>query len=93
VDPILTNLGPILTLLGVLGAAFFTYRASSRQLHANTGMQLLNEHQEEIAALRQEVAALRKMQRLQGDYIGQLRRHIADGSPPPPPAWPDGLIT
>jgi hypothetical protein len=91
VDPLLTNLGPILTLLGVLVAAFFTYRASTRQLHANTGLQLLNEHQEEIANLRKELADLRRMQRIQGDYIGQLRRHIADGSPPPPPAWPEGL--
>lgn len=92
-DPILTFLGPILTLLGVLGAAFFTYRASNRKLKADTGLQLLNEHQEEIASLRKELADLRRTQRLQGDYIGALRRHIADGSPPPPPAWPEGLVT
>ncbi|GLW32284.1 hypothetical protein [Actinoplanes regularis] len=92
-DPLLTNLGPILTLLGVLGAAFFTYRASNRKLRADTGLQLLNEHQEEIAALRQRIAQLERTQRIQGDYIGQLRRHIADGQPPPPPAWPEGLIT
>lgn len=92
-DPILTNLGPILTLAGVVVAAFLTYRASTRQLHTNTGLQLLNEHQEEIAALRLEVAALRRTQRLQGDYIGQLRQHIADGSPPPPPSWPPGLTS
>ncbi len=92
-DPILTNLGPILTLLGVLGAAFFTYRASNRKLHTDSGLALLNEHQEEIAALRKELAEVRRTQRIQGDYIGQLRRHIADGNPPPPPAWPEGLIT
>lgn len=92
-DPLLTNVGPILTLLGVLGAAYLTYRASNRKLRSDTGLQLLNEHQEEIAALRKEVNDLRRMQRMQGDYISQLRRHIADGQPPPPPAWPDGLIT
>lgn len=92
-DPLLTNLGPILTLLGVLGAAFFTYRASNRKLKSDSGLQLLNEHQEEIAELRKEVAALRRTQRMQGDYIGVLRRYIADGGSPPPPAWPDGLIT
>jgi len=37
--------------------------------------------------------AVERTLRIQGDYIGQLRRHIADGNPPPPPAWPDGLIT
>lgn len=93
VDPLLTNLGPILTLLGVLSAAFFTYRASNRKLTADSGMMLLNEHQEEIATLRRELLESRRRERIQGDYIGTLRRHIADGNPPPPPAWPDGLIT
>jgi hypothetical protein len=93
VDPLLTNWGPILALIGALGTAFFTYRASNRKLRADTSLQLLNEHQEEIAELRKELNALRRMQRIQGDYIGALRRHIADGSPPPPPAWPEGLVT
>jgi hypothetical protein len=92
-DPLLTYLGPILTLLGVLGAAFFTYRASNRKLRSDSSMQMIDQHQEEIADLRKELAAVRRTQRIQGDYIGQLRRHIADGNPPPPPAWPDGLIT
>lgn len=92
-DPLLTVLGPILTVLGVLGAAFFTYRASSRKLRADSGLMLLNERQEENALLRSENAELRRRERIQGDYIGVLRRHIADGHQPPPPAWPDGLIT
>ncbi len=92
-DPLLKNLGPILTLLGVLGAAYFTYRTSNRKLKADSGLKLLNEHQEEIAVLRKEIAALRRTQRIQGDYIGVLRMHIADGHPPPPPSWPDSLIT
>lgn len=91
-DPLLKNLGPILTLLGVLGAAYLTYRASNRKLRSDSTFLLLNEHQEELAELRKEIAALRRTQRLQGDYIGQLRMHIADGNPPPPPSWPDGLI-
>lgn len=92
-DPLLKNLGTILTLLGVLGAAYLTYRTSNRKLKADSGMQLLNEHQEEIQALRKELTELRRNQRIQGDYIGELRRHIADGNPPPPPPWPAGLIT
>ncbi|GIE70718.1 hypothetical protein [Actinoplanes palleronii] len=92
-DPLLDRLGPILTLLGVLGAAYMTYRASNRKLRTDSGQQLLNERQEDIVALRQENAELRRHRRIQDDYIGQLRRHINDGSPPPPPAWPDGLIT
>ncbi len=93
VDPLLTNLGPILTLLGVLGAAFFTYRASNRKLKSDSGLMLLNERQEENVALRVENAELRRTQRIQDDYIGVLRRHINDGNPPPPPDWPVGLVT
>ncbi|GAB1642520.1 hypothetical protein [Krasilnikovia sp. MM14-A1259] len=92
-DPLLTLLGPTLTLLGVLGAAFMTYRASNRKLHSDSGLQLLNERQEEVASLRKELSESRRRERIQGDYIGVLRRHIADGDSPPPPAWPDGLIT
>jgi hypothetical protein len=93
VDPLLSYIGPLLTLIGVLGAAYFTYRASNRKLHSDSSLQLLNEHQEDLADLRKEMAEMRRTQRIQGDYIGSLRRHIADGNPPPPPAWPDGLIT
>lgn len=92
-DPLLTALGPILTLMGVLGAGYFTYRASNRKLKTDSGLLLLNEHQEEIATLRRELAESRRRERIQGDYIGVLRRHIADRGEPPPPAWPDGLIT
>ena len=78
--------------MGVLGAAYFTYRASNRKLRADSGLLMIDQLQEENAELRKELAAARRRERLQGDYIGQLRQHIADGQPPPPPAWPDGLV-
>lgn len=90
-DPLLNNLSPILTLLGVLAAAYFTYRGSNRKLKSDTGLQMINEHQEEIASLRAELGESRRTRRLQDDYIGQLRMHIAEGKSPPPPPWPDGL--
>jgi hypothetical protein len=93
VDPLLSNIGPILTVIGVIGAAWFTYRGSHRKLESDSGLALLNEHQEEIQTLRRELGELRRTQRIQGDYIGSLRRHIADNNPPPPPPWPDGLVT
>jgi ribosomal protein L29 len=92
-DPLLKNLGAILTLLGVLGAAYLTYRASNRKLTTDSTQQIVDQLQEEVAGLRKELAELRRTQRIQGDYVGELRRHIADGQPPPPPAWPLGLIT
>jgi transposase-like protein len=82
-----------ITAFGVIASSYLTSQVSNRKLKTDSGLQLLNEHQEEIAELRKEIAALRRTQRIQGDYIGVLRRHIADGQPPPPPGWPDSLIT
>lgn len=82
-----------ITTFGVVSAAYLTNRVSNRKLKADAGQQMIDQHQEEIIELRNRIASLERTQRVQGDYIGQLRRHIADGNPPPPPAWPDGLIT
>lgn len=92
-DPLLDNLSPILTLLGVITAAWFTYRGSNRKLQSDSGMQLLNERQEEVATLRAENRTLRTEGRVKDDYIAVLRRHIADGQAPPPPPWPDSLVS
>ncbi len=85
--------GPVLTVVGAIVAAYLTYRVSNRKLRADSGQMMIDQHQEDITSLRGRVAQLEKTQRIQGDYIGQLRMHIADGKPPPPPRWPDGLIT
>ncbi len=85
--------GPALALIGAVAAAYLTYRVSNRKLRTDSGQQMIDQHQEDIVSLRGRVAQLERTQRIQGDYIGQLRMHIADGLPPPPPKWPDGLIT
>jgi hypothetical protein len=90
VEPII---GPLLTLVGVIAAAYFTYRVSTRKLKSDSGQQMIDQLQEDVAELRKEMAAMRRTQRIQGDYIGELRKHIADGEPPPPPPYPSGLIT
>lgn len=89
-DPVL---GTALTVFGVLASAYLTYRVSNRKLRTDGAQQMIDQLQEDVAGLRKEVADMRRTQRVQGDYIGQLRRHIADGHPPPPPPYPDGLIT
>lgn len=81
-----------ITALGVIAASYLTSRVSNRKLKSDAGQQMIDQHQEEIGSLRARVAQLERTQRIQGDYVGQLRRHIADGQPPPPPAWPDGLV-
>jgi hypothetical protein len=90
VEPII---GQILTLVGATAAALLTFRVSTRKIRADSENSKIDQHQEDNAELRKENAALRRQVRVQGDYIGRLRRHIADEQPPPPPPWPDSLIT
>lgn len=99
-DAVLTVVVAALGALGVITAAWFTFRASRAKQVADNSMQMIDQHQEDIAGLRKEsaeqrlrVGQLERVQRIQGDYIGDLRRHIADGQPPPPPPYPSGLIT
>ncbi len=83
-----------------LGGAWLTYLASRRNHRGDVAQKMIDQHQEDIKDLRAErltdaarIAKLERTQRIQGDYIGQLRKHIADGHPPPPPPWPEGLIS
>lgn len=46
---------------------------------------------EDAKAHAADVAALERLIRILQDYVNELRAHIADGKPPPPPAWPKGM--
>lgn len=83
----------LFTLVGVILASYLTYRAAVKKQRNDGDQQMIDQHQEDIIGLRARLALLERQVRIQGDYIGVLRRHIADGHPPPPPPWPDGLIT
>ncbi len=45
----------------------------------------------EMADMKTEQAVVRQDMRVLTDYVHDLREHIADGKPPPPPDWPKGL--
>lgn len=46
---------------------------------------------DDVERLRKEVGELRADGRKLTDYVHDLREHIAEGKPPPPPDWPEGL--
>jgi hypothetical protein len=97
VSPILAA---VITAIGAALVGWFGYLASRRNNRADNAQKMIDQHQEDIGELRKEstqqrtrISSLERTQRIQGDYIGDLRQHIADGRPPPPPPYPSGLIT
>lgn len=45
------------------------------------------------AVMTARIDRLVRHERISDDYIARLRQHILNGQPPPPPAWPEGLMT
>lgn len=88
-NPVVSN---VLTLAGILAASYLTYLASTRNKRSDVGQQMIDQHQEQIVEMRSEIRVLQRQVRIQGDYIGALRRHIYDAQPAPPPPWPSDLI-
>lgn len=86
-------LAAVVTAIGAALVGWFGYLASRRNNRADVGQRMIDQHQEDITVLRGRVGTLERQMRIQGDYVGDLRRHIADGRPPPPPPYPSGLIT
>lgn len=46
----------------------------------------------EILELRSDVTLAMRGIRVRDSYIFDLRRHISEGNPPPPPGWPAELV-
>lgn len=95
-----TVLVAVITAVGGGLVGWFGYLASRRNNRADNAQKMIDQHQEDIKEMRTErakdserITKLERTQRIQGDYIGQLRKHIVDGNPPPPPPYPEGLIT
>lgn len=52
---------------------------------------LIDQVQEERAEDRKRIEKLERTQRITIDYVHNLRQHIVEGKPPPPPQWPPEL--
>lgn len=85
----------VIALLGV----WLSDRTAMRKLVAETNQQLVDNLQEErqnikrdLEQLKHQVAMLLLQGRYKDDYINELRSHIEQGKPPPPPSYPAGLL-
>lgn len=73
-----------MVLVGVVVTALFALVAAVLATRQKAQADLIDD-------LSAEVDGLKAQFRLQSNYIVDLRGHIFEGRPPPPPPWPDGM--
>lgn len=95
----------ILPALGVLGAlwgaytTFFKAKTESKSSAVAQWQELYEGQRDAVTELDRKfdrltdrVDASARREKVRDDYIMELRQHIAEGKPPPPPAWPTALL-
>ena len=89
------SIGPYVVAVIGFGGAWLTSKIQNKGRPENVLIDQLQEeltrHSSRISSLESEQTKAKKRERIRDDYINKLRRHIEDGNPPPPPAWPDDL--
>lgn len=88
----------IAACLGLLGV-WLSDRTSMKKLVADSNQALVDNLQEErqtikrdLDQVKRQVAGLLLQGRYKDDYINELRSHIEQGKPPPPPGYPAALL-
>lgn len=96
---IITTVGVILAaILGLIGV-WLSDRTAMRRMVETSQQKLVDNLQEErqeikrdLAVVKRQVGGLLLQGRYKDDYINELRAHIEQGKPPPPPSYPAGLL-
>lgn len=79
---------------GILGGIATWKNASTESRHsiAQQYEAMMKRQDERISHLESWQRESEVRERIRDDYIYELRQHIAEGKPPPPPAWPSALL-
>jgi hypothetical protein len=91
----LVAFGGLVTALTLAWGAvklYFDARQASRQSTSDNWMALAQDLQGRVVKLEHRMDASVARERVLSDYTMLLRKHIADGLPPPPPPWPAELL-
>ena len=93
---------PFLGLLGVIFGALITGifawvtakvgKTSAVDTFMANLMSSLEQERGRLGKVEKRMDAAVKRERVRDDYILELRRHIVEGKPPPPPDWPPMLL-
>lgn len=99
-DPIVIQalIGLVALIAGGLIAGMFNRSDNRFDSRLEAQQKLYDQLQEDLNAERRQrekdvdrIHALLDMSHRKDNYIGELRQHINDQKPPPPPDWPEGL--
>lgn len=98
-------LNAVLAILGTVGVlwggytAYIKARGENKSSATEQWKSLYDGQRDEVTSMHTEIAKVNQRmdasvarERIRDDYIQILRQHIADGRPPPPPAWPAELL-
>jgi UDP-N-acetyl-D-mannosaminuronate dehydrogenase len=85
-------------LLGLVGV-WLSDRTQMKKMATDANARLVDNLQEErqqikrdLELVKKQVSGLLLQGRYKDDYINELRSHIEQGKPPPPPSYPLGLL-
>lgn len=86
----------VMVAAAALLGGFATWRTAHTQSEDAEGKRLeahMDRQDRRIEALERDNHLAKQREWVRDDYIQQLRKHISDGSPPPPPQWPNALLS
>lgn len=66
-------------------------KAEAAEVVANAALKIVTKLEDSVTILEGRLLLMDNREALYEDYARDLRKHIEDGFPPPPPAWPDDL--
>lgn len=81
-------IGLITSVCGLLAAAI----GAAMKFAMDRINQIERDSKARTQKLEDKVEALLSLDRIKDNYIADLRNHIWNGNPPPPPDWPAELI-
>lgn len=64
-------------------------KAQTAEIIANSALKIVTKLEESVVALEARLLLMDNREALYEDYARDLRQHILEGNPPPPPVWPD----
>lgn len=88
----ITAITALLAAIASVWKVIYDSRRQAKEESSSAVAEHILRQDKAIEKLEHRVDASTVRERRMGDYIYELRDHIANGRPPPPPSWPQELL-